>query len=172
MNQDDIKPFQTLTASEMRNLRKPKKEKPTRKKIEKSERTKILDAADAAFSIWYRAREADENGLVRCATCGKWMKWKCPYGNTHFGHYHSRGFSKFRFDERNGGIQCKLENSYQGGQQVKMKAYLIERYGAEEIEKIDALIETGKRLSDFELKELAKYYRAEARKLIKIKGLV
>ena len=42
----------------------------------------------------------------------------------------------------------------------------------EEIEKIDALIETGKRLSDFELKELAKYYRAEARKLIKIKGLV
>ena len=172
MNQDDIKPFSTLTASEARNLRKQLKPAKKKKPIEKSDHTKALDAADAAYSLWYRAREADEYGLVRCCTCGKIMKWKDPNGNTHFGHYHSRGFSKFRFDERNGGVQCKLENSYQQGQQVKMKAYLIERYGAEEIEKIDALSTTGKRLNDFELRELAKYYRAEARKIIKQKGLI
>mgnify|MGYP003461933974 FL=1 len=172
MNQDDIKPFQTIKASDARLLRKQSKPPKARKKIEKSAHSKALDAADDAFSLYFRAKEADEHGIVRCCTCGKYMKWKMPDGSAQTGHWQSRGFNRTRFNEMNVGIQDRQCNYYLEGAKKIMEAYLIERYGEEPIKQIEVTAPIRKDLNDFELRELAKFYRAEARKLIKQKGLV
>ena len=163
-----------LTASAYRQLRKEaeKKSKP-KKKPEVSAHTKALKKADTAFSLWFRANEADENGLVRCCTCGKVIKWKMPDGSAQTGHYESRGIAAVRFMPTNCGIQCSQCNYYKEGAKIKMRQYLVNRYGEDEVLKIERLAKMpNKRLSDFELNEIAKFYQSEFKKLVKLKGLV
>ena len=163
-----------LTASAYRQLRKEaeKKSKP-KKKPEVSAHTKALKKADTAFSLWFRANEADENGLVRCCTCGKVIKWKMPDGSCQTGHYESRGIAAVRFMPTNCGIQCSQCNYYKEGAKIKMRQYLVNRYGEDEVLKIERLAKLpNKRLSDFELNEIAKFYQSEFKKLVKLKGLV
>lgn len=141
-------------------------------KRKKSPHTKALDKADAAFSIWFRANAADENGLVKCVTCGRIMKWKMPDGSCHTGHYQSRGFSSVRFMPENCGVQCVKCNTYLEGRKVDFRAHLVKLHGEETVSKIDLLSKLpNKRLSDFELNEIAKHFKREADRLAKIKGL-
>lgn len=163
-----------LTASAYRQLRKEaeKKNKPSKKKPTKSEHTKALAKADKYFSLWFRANEADENGLVRCCTCGALMKWKEPDGNSQTGHWQSRGFSAVRFMPENCGVQNIKCNMYQEGRKKDMEAYLRKRHGDEVVDKIEMLAKLpNKRLSDFELDEIARHYKKEFEKIVKLKGL-
>lgn len=167
--------MRTYTATEARQLRKEaeKRNKAAKKKPEVSAHTKALKKADAAFSLWFRANEADENGLVRCVTCGRIMKWKMPDGSCHNGHWQSRGLSAVRFMPENCGIQDTICNSYQEGRKKDMEAYLRKRHGDEVVDRIEMLAKLpNKRLSDFELNEIAKFYQSEYKKLVKLKGLV
>lgn len=168
--------MRTYTVKEARALRKEaeKKNKATKKKKpEVSAHTKAMKNADKWFSLWFRANESDENGLVKCCTCGKIMKWKMPDGNSQTGHWQSRGFSAVRFMPENCGVQNIKCNMYQEGRKKDMEAYLRKRHGDEVVDRIEALAKLpNKRLSDFELKEIAKHYQFEYRKLVKAKGLV
>lgn len=167
--------MEILTASQYRQLRKEaeKKSKPAKKKPTDSAHTKALKRADAAYSLWFRANEADENGLVRCCTCGKIMKWKMPDGSSQTGHWQSRGFAATRFMPENCGIQETKCNMYQEGRKKDMEAYLRKRHGDEAVDRIEVLAKMpNKRLSDFELNEIAKFYQSEFKKLVKLKGLV
>ena len=165
-----------LTASQYRALRKEaeKKSKPTKKKPTDSAHTKALKKADTAFSLWFRANEADENGRVRCTTCKRRpMLWRMPDGSCQTGHYESRGIAAVRFMKENCGIQCSQCNYYKEGAKIKMRQYLVRRYGEDEVLKIERLAKMpNKRLSDFELNEIAKFYQSEFKKLVKLKGLV
>ena len=166
-----------LTASAYRALRKDaeKRNKAARKKKpEKSEHTKALEKADKYYSLWFRANEADENGLVRCTTCRRRpIPWKAPDGSTQTGHFESRGIAAVRFMPTNCGIQCRQCNYYKEGAKIKMRQYLVNRYGEDEVLKIERLAKmANKRLSDFELNEIAKFYQSEFKKLVKLKGLV
>ena len=166
---------ETYTASQYRALRKEaeKKSKPAKKKPEVSAHTKALKKADTAFSLWFRANEADENGLVRCCTCGKVIKWKMPDGSAQTGHFESRGHFAVRFMKENCGVQCLKDNYFMEGAKIKMRQYLVKRYGEDEVLKIERLAKLpNKRLSDFELNEIAKFYQSEFKKLVKLKGLV
>ena len=165
-----------LTASQYRALRKEaeKKSKPTKKKPTDSAHTKALKKADTAFSLWFRANEADENGLVSCTTCRRrQMRWRMPDGSCQTGHYESRGIAAVRFMPTNCGIQCSQCNYYKEGAKIKMRQYLVNRYDEDEVLKIERLAKLpNKRLSDFELNEIAKFYQSEFKKLVKLKGLV
>lgn len=163
-----------LTASAYRALRKEaeKKSKPAKKKREVSAHTKALKKADTAFSLWFRANEADENGRVKCCTCGASMNWKEPDGNSQTGHWQSRGFSAVRFMPENCGVQNIKCNMYQEGRKKDMEAYLRKRHGDEVVDRIGMLAKLpNKRLSDFELNEIAKHYKKEFAKIVKSKGL-
>jgi len=166
--------MEVLTASQFRQLRKQaeKKSKP-KKKPEISAHTKALKKADTAFSLWFRANEADENGLVRCTTCRRRpMLWRMSDGSCQTGHYESRGIAAVRFMPTNCGIQCGQCNYYKEGAKIKMRQYLVKRYGEDEVLKIERLAKMpNKRLSDFELNEIAKFYQSEFKKLVKLKGL-
>ncbi len=137
-----------------------------------SPHTKLLAKADKYFSLWFRANEANENGIVACVTCGKRMMWKMADGGCHTGHFESRGHSSVRFMPENCGVQCKKCNTYQEGRKPDFETYLRKRYGNEKVDKIKIFAKmTQKRLSDFELNQIAKYYKTDFEKIIKIKGL-
>jgi hypothetical protein len=136
----------------------------------KSDHTKALDKADTEFSLLMRAIEADEYGMVRCVTCGKVGPWKGT-GKFHWGHYKSRGFNSIRFDPMNGGVQDVQCNSFKEGEGVKMRAYLVGRYGESQVLRIEASCNIRHSISDFELGLFAKAFRAERIKIEKQKGL-
>lgn len=168
--------MRTYTVKEARALQKQaeKKSKPAKKKPTSSAHTKAMKNADKWFSLWFRANEADENGLVRCTTCRRRpIPWKAPDGSTQTGHFESRGISAVRFMPENCGIQCAQCNYYKEGAKIKMRAYLVRRYSEDEVLKIERLAKMpNKRLSDFELNEIAKHYKKEFEKIVKLKGLV
>lgn len=164
--------MKTYTASEYRALRKEIEKQKKKPKREKSEHTKALEKADKYYSLWFRANEADENGMVRCCTCGKWMRWKMPDGSCHTGHFESRGHFAVRFMPENCGIQCLRDNYFMEGAKIKMRQYLVMRHGEDEVLKIERLAKMpNKRLSDFELNQIAKKYKKEFEKIVKLKGL-
>ena len=163
-----------LTASQFRALRKQaeKKSKPAKKKPEVSAHTKALKKADAEFSLWFRANEANEQGAVQCCTCRRWMLWKMPDGSCQTGHYESRGIAAVRFMPENCGIQCLKCNYFKEGAKIKMRQYLVNRYGEDEVLKIERVGKAqNKRLDDFELEQMAKDFRETRKRIVKLKGL-
>ena len=160
-----------MTASEARNLRKLPKAKKVKQKPTISAHTKALAKADKYFSLWFRAIEADETGLVKCCTCGRYIPWKATDGGTQTGHWQSRGFNNTRFNPMNVGVQCRKCNYYLEGAKQRMETYLIKRYGETEIRKIEASANIRTSISDFELAELAKAFKADFEKTAKQKGL-
>ena len=96
-----------------------------------------------------------------------------PDGSAQTGHFESRGHFAVRFMPTNCGIQCSQCNYYKEGAKIKMRQYLVNRYDEDEVLKIERLAKLpNKRLSDFELNEIAKFYQSEFKKLVKLKGLV
>jgi hypothetical protein len=83
------------------------------------------------------------------------------------GHYRSVGSAPhMRFVETNATGQCKRCNRYESGNHVNYRAGLIERYGIKEVERIEA-DNTLRKYTKDGLREIARYYREEAKKLAK-----
>lgn len=77
------------------------------------------------FSLWIRQKYADENGVIRCVTCGDYRQWRyCDAG-----HYISRYHLKTKFLEVNVHPQCKRCNGKGRGEPEKMKVYIDQTYG-------------------------------------------
>lgn len=167
--------MKTYTASEARQMRKEianrDKPKKARAKIQKSEHEKLMDRADAWFSKWFRANEANENGAVRCATCGKWMLWRMPDGSCHTSHFQSRWYQATRFNPKNVAIGCRKCNYFLEGNKIKLREYLVGRYGEGEVQRVEVLAQTGCQRSAVELAGIADYFKKEFRKIEKQKGL-
>lgn len=94
---------------------------------------KLKNKADKTFSEFVRKRDAYDDGIAICCTCGKMDHWK----NMDCGHYLSRRYLSIRYEEKNTGVQCKSCNVFNQGEQVKFREYLVNRYGEEEIQKIE-----------------------------------
>jgi hypothetical protein len=161
----------TISASEARALRKQAKQAKPKKKPVKSEHSKLLDKADKYFSLWYRANEADEQGLVKCCTCRKILRWKAPDRSTHLGHWKSRGRNSTRFDVKNVGVQCYSCNKWEEGNKPLHRAWLEKKYGVEEIARIEILSVQQRDMSNFELETIAQHFKTEYQKICKLKGL-
>lgn len=126
-----------------------------------------LDALDRAFSKYIRLRDSDENGLCRCISCGKIHRWD----DIDNGHFINRRHMGTRFDEKNCNAQCRHCNSFDEGNAAGYAAGLIAKYGNGIIEELLVKTAFGRNYAQFEIDELAKYYRDEAKKLLKTKSL-
>lgn len=84
-------------------------------KTPKGERARAMKAADAAFSEWIRLRDSDDNGMVRCVTCGSPMFWR----DADCGHFMDRGKQPTRYDERNCHAQGTCCNIFRSGRQFE-----------------------------------------------------
>jgi hypothetical protein len=136
--------------------------KATREKLD-AMRTKpqLVKLAQQAFNSFIRARDAGKP----CISCGTPLS-KEP--NTYdAGHYRSVGSAPhMRFVEENCHGQCKHCNNYLAGNHVEYRQELILRIGPSAVERIEA-DNTTRKYTHEGLIELAKHYRAEARRILK-----
>ena len=81
--------------------------------------------ADRLFSLLVRQENADENGYVKCVTCGKMNHWR----RMHNGHFMVRQNQATRYDRENTGVQCVKCNTFSEGRQYDFAKYLDQKYG-------------------------------------------
>lgn len=93
----------------------------TRRQLEKK--------LDKVFSIYVRK---SNNGI--CITCGRQQDWKL----TDCGHYIKRNVKRFRWEIMNTGCQCKKCNNWGEGEKDIFRRKLIEKYGSQKIEIMEA----------------------------------
>lgn len=126
-----------------------------------------LKTADKWFSKFIRIRDADENGIIICISCGKPVHWT----KADAGHFIKRQFKSLRYNEKNVNGQCRKCNWLLQGNDINYAKGLVKKYG-EGI--LDELLATKNRtlpLGRFELKHIADYYRMKFNQLKKLKGL-
>lgn len=136
--------------------------KVTREKLD-AMRTKpqLVKMAQQAFNGFVRARDAGKP----CVSCSKSLGSE---PNTYdAGHFRSVGSAPhMRFVEDNVQGQCKHCNNYLGGNVLAYRKGLIERIGLTRVEQIEA-DNTTRKYTKEGLQEIARHYRAEARRLAK-----
>lgn len=86
----------------------------------------LRNKLDDAFSKFIRKRDADENGMGVCITCGKWAKLQC-------GHFIKRQHLATRWDERNAHGQCVRCNLWLHGNESMYAFAMIRDYGLPKI---------------------------------------
>ena len=81
--------------------------------------------ADKWFSLYIRLRDADENGMVKCVTCGKIAHYK----EMDCGHFVTRNHKMTRFNEKNCNVQDTSCNQFKKGEQYLHGEYIDSKYG-------------------------------------------
>lgn len=132
----------------------------TRKaKVSKKSRSRLIKELDKVYSIYIRKSGADENGMVRCYTCGKIGHWK----EMHCGHFFSRRYYSTRFFEKNTKVQCVSCNIFNQGAAPQFAIHLIKEYGNGILEELEREKNKTLKLSIPELEDLIKYYHELSR---------
>ncbi|WP_293666510.1 recombination protein NinG [uncultured Parabacteroides sp.] len=122
---------------------------------------------DKEFSLFIRLRDCMPNGYFRCISCGK-IK---PFEQADCGHFHSRRHLSTRFDEDNAHAECRACNRFSADHLIAYERNLIAKIGQQRFELLKVKAANTSKMTDFEYKELIKYYSALIEKLKKDKGL-
>lgn len=138
-----------------------------------SARKKAVEKLDRAYSKYIRIKDARyaSDGLFynECFSCGE----LCRINELDAGHYVSRRYEGVRWDDLNVHPQCHRCNrkppyGLDGNLQMYALA-LVREYGEGVLEIIETRRKEGrlKKISTFEIEELAKEYRVKNRQIIK-----
>ena len=136
-----------------------------KRRLEEMKYKDLKKILDREFSLYVRLSAINSSGVICCATCGTYHFWN----DIHLGHYISRSHDSVRWDVRNTAPQCAHCNSFMGGEQHKMRAYLIKRYGEDEIQKMEKWAEMKKTENAESLRQKIIEYRGKI-KALKIKN--
>lgn len=139
-------------------------------KAKKRPRTRRTQAWNA-FSLYIRARDADANGMCRCCTCGKMVRWHGTK-RCHAGHYISRRYNSTLFDEINVNSQCAECNKWKYGNVAEYERFLVVRYGDDILHELHVKSRVTKSYSDVEYMAIAEYYTKKANEIIETKKLM
>jgi hypothetical protein len=123
---------------------------------------------DNIFSLYIRLREATDEGLVQCFTCGNVNNYKVGMQN---GHFMSRQFMATRYDEQNCQVQCVGCNMFKFGEQFKFSLALDYKYGKGTAEELLHKSRQINKMSSKDFEEKISYYKLIVEKLLKDKGL-
>jgi hypothetical protein len=123
----------------------------------------LVKVLDREYSQWLRMNAADDQGLVKCVTCGSVHHWK----DITVGHYVSRARMPVRWDPRNTAPQCVKCNSYAGGEQFLMRKHLVVMYGEKAVEAMEQWALMSKTESRESLIEKIADYRERNKQLAK-----
>ena len=152
--------------------RKPKKKEKSlplfdRAGIKIKKKPDLVARLDKEFSRYIRLRDCMPGGYFRCISCGQ-IK---PYEQADCGHFHSRRHMATRFDEDNAHAECRACNRFSADHLIRYEANLKAKIGQQRFDKLALKAGQTRKWTDFELIELAKYYKALADKLSKEKRL-
>jgi len=144
------------------SYRKKKSEQPSKRRtLETMGYKDLVKVLDREFSWFIRLSAADDSGLVRCVTCGSVHYWK----EITLGHYVSRTHHSVRWDLVNVAPQCSKCNSFHGGEQYKMRAYLIGKHGEAKVLAMEAWADMTKTETADTLRKKIVEYREKVRRL-------
>lgn len=111
---------------------------------------------DKVFSEYIRLRDSKEyaHKAFVCISCGH-LK---PFSQADCGHYINRQHMSTRYDEMNCNAQCSHCNRFDEGNIVGYRAGLVRKYSEERVLLLESRKNSTRKYSDFEYKELIKYY--------------
>ena len=130
--------------------------------------SKLKKELDKWFSLYIRLREATDEGLVQCFTCGKVSHYKSGMQN---GHFQSRKHLATRWDEENCQAQCVGCNMFKAGEQYKFSIALDSKYGEGKAEELELLARTIMKVCRIDYEDKISYYGTLVEKLRKEKGI-
>jgi hypothetical protein len=126
-------------------------------------RRDYIKEAQIAFNAYIRERDKDKP----CICCGEPLLLDAIGGGFDCGHYRSVGSAPFlRFDERNAHGQRKKCNRYGAGRAVDYRIGLINRIGADAVERVEA-DQTVRKWTIEDLKRIRDDYREKVKALRK-----
>jgi len=130
--------------------------------------SKLKKELDKIFSVFIRLRDATDEGLCQCFTCGKVAHYKTGMQN---GHFQSRSFLSTRFDEENCQVQCVGCNMFKQGEQWKFGMNLNAKYGIGTSNKLEFISRQKVKFSRIDYEDKISYYKEAVEKLKKEKGI-
>lgn len=142
-------------------LRKKKKDKSLplfdKAGIKVKKKTDLKAKLDKVFSLYIRLRDSRdfEYRHFRCISCGE-IK---PFKMADCGHFHSRRHLSTRWDERNCYAECSACNRFKSDHLIGFQESLLKRIGQQTFDLLAWKSSQTMRYTDFELKELIKYYQ-------------
>ena len=129
--------------------------------------SKLKKELDKYFSLYIRLREATDEGIAQCFTCGKidhYKKLQC-------GHFQSRRHHATRWNEWNCQVQCVKCNMFEQGEQWKFGLNLDAKYGDGTSKELEFLAQTSIKKMRVEYEEDIRYYKALVNNLKNEKGI-
>ena len=129
--------------------------------------SKLKKELDKWFSLYIRLREATDEGIAQCFTCGKidhYKKLQC-------GHFQSRRHHATRWNEQNCQVQCPACNVFRYGEQWKFGIKLNAKYGEGTANELKILSTSTVKISTVEYEQNIRYYKTLVNNLKKEKGL-
>jgi len=130
--------------------------------------SKLKKDLDKWFSLYIRLRDATDEGLVQCFTCGIVKYYK---KGMQCGHFQSRSFLATRFDEENCQPQCVGCNMFKQGEQYKFALNLDAKYGDGKAEELQFLAKSTVKFTRVDYEEKISYYKNLVEKLKKEKDI-
>ena len=127
--------------------------------------SKLKKELDAVFSLFIRLRDATDEGLVQCITCGVVKHYK----SMHNSHFQSRKHLATRWNEKNCDVGCVKCNIFNFGEQYKFSIALDSKYGEGTAEELELLARTIMKVSRIDYEEKISYYKELVEKLKKEK---
>ena len=130
--------------------------------------SKLKKELDKWFSLYIRLRDATDEGLCQCITCGKVSHYKKGIQN---GHFQSRRFMSTRYDEKNCSSQCVACNMFRGGEQFRFALALDSKYGEGTAQELEFLSRLTVKFTRGDYEDKIRYYKSAVEKLKKEKGI-
>ena len=130
--------------------------------------SKLKKELDKWFSLYIRLREATDEGISQCFTCGKINHYK----KLQCGHFQSRRHHVTRWNEWNCQVQCVKCNMFGQGEQWKFGINLNAKYGDGTANELKILSTSTVKISRIEYEENIRYYKSLVNNLKKEKGIL
>jgi hypothetical protein len=124
----------------------------------KTERQKAIAKADKYFSQYIRLRDTP----CFCPTCGAYIEFE----TSDCAHYIGRRHLNTRYNELNCHATCRKDNRFLGGEIVKYRMWLVEKYGEQKIKELEQLaFLSGGGYKAFDLEIIAEEYKQKIKQL-------
>jgi hypothetical protein len=131
--------------------------------------SKLKKDLDKWFSLYIRLRDATDEGMVQCFTCGKVAHYK--KGGMQCGHFQSRTHLATRWDEENCQVQCVGCNMFKQGEQYKFALALDSKYGEGTAEELELVARKNIKINRWDYEDEISYYKNLVNNLKKDKGI-
>lgn len=125
------------------------------------------DKLDRIFSEYIRLRDADNNGYIRCISCGKVVFWK----DADNGHFINRKHMSLRFSETNCNAQCRACNRFDEGNMTGYNLGMIKKYGQQVVDLLILAKNQANKISNTEYKILITHYKQKVKEIKSQKNL-